>query len=505
MSTLEAPSRWMERLSDWANPILVKETRQALKSRQFVVTFMLLLAASWLLSLFGMLLGGADIEFGSVGTRFFQMYFYVLAFAVLVIIPFGCYRSLLAEREQTTFELLSITSLSPRQVIWGKLLSAGLQLFIFYSAIAPFIAFTSLLQGFEIAQVSFLLVAAMLASLEACMAALMVSAMVRAGVWQAIVSLLVLGGLLLLFLMAIPMTEEMQLWFEVSSPEFWWSTADLVLMAGMFFLLFQQIATSQLTFEADNRSTGIRLVCTAQFVLFWVSMLVTVYWLGPAAAPPTLAPAITACAVVSGLYWAVAGLFFVTEDGFLSRRIRRNLPRNALWRLFLVPLLPGGSRGFLFLLINMGLMLAVGTWLSWKYAPSEPQVATFVLCLVCYLVIYLGLACALGRWCAGLSGDIRPGHVRVLTLILFAVGCIGPFVPLVFGATFARAYHPVMITNPLVTLLHVADTQGYSPVIVPVLSAAAGLAVLANLLAVHRGVREVVTADVRTATLPQTA
>jgi ABC-type Na+ efflux pump permease subunit len=59
---------------------------------------------------------------------------------VLVLIPFGCYRSLLAEREQTTFELLSITSLSPRQVIWGKLLSAGLQMFIFYSAIAPFVA-----------------------------------------------------------------------------------------------------------------------------------------------------------------------------------------------------------------------------------------------------------------------------------------------------------------------------------------------------------------------------
>src|SRR5262245_59178078 len=116
MSTLEASSRWMERLSDWANPILVKETRQALTSRQFVVTFMLLLAASWLLSLFIMLMAGAQIEFGSVGTQFFQMYFYVLAFAVLVLIPFGCYRSLLAEREQTTFELLSITSLSPRQV-----------------------------------------------------------------------------------------------------------------------------------------------------------------------------------------------------------------------------------------------------------------------------------------------------------------------------------------------------------------------------------------------------
>ena len=180
----EAPSRWMEALSDWTNPILVKETRQALKSRQFVVTFMLLLAASWLISLFGLLLAGADIEYGAIGTRFFSFYFMVLAFAVVVVVPFGAYRSLLLEREQTTYELLSITTLSPRQVIWGKLLSAGLQVFIFYSAIAPFIAFTSLMQGFDIIQVAFMLVFALLVSLIVSMAALMISAMIRSDMTQ---------------------------------------------------------------------------------------------------------------------------------------------------------------------------------------------------------------------------------------------------------------------------------------------------------------------------------
>ena len=44
---------WLDRIDEWAtragdaiNPILVKETRQALKSRQFVATFGLLLFAS---------------------------------------------------------------------------------------------------------------------------------------------------------------------------------------------------------------------------------------------------------------------------------------------------------------------------------------------------------------------------------------------------------------------------------------------------------------------------
>ena len=36
---------WLSRAGDWLNPILVKETRQALKSRQFVITFLLVLGA----------------------------------------------------------------------------------------------------------------------------------------------------------------------------------------------------------------------------------------------------------------------------------------------------------------------------------------------------------------------------------------------------------------------------------------------------------------------------
>ncbi|MGE3778068.1 MAG: hypothetical protein AB7F89_12845, partial [Pirellulaceae bacterium] len=55
----DLPTRWsrveaaLERASEWLNPILVKEARQALKSRQFVVTFSLLLICGWGWSLLG--------------------------------------------------------------------------------------------------------------------------------------------------------------------------------------------------------------------------------------------------------------------------------------------------------------------------------------------------------------------------------------------------------------------------------------------------------------------
>ena len=37
----------LDRASDRLNPILVKEARQAMKSRQFVITFALVLAGAW--------------------------------------------------------------------------------------------------------------------------------------------------------------------------------------------------------------------------------------------------------------------------------------------------------------------------------------------------------------------------------------------------------------------------------------------------------------------------
>ncbi|HTI52214.1 MAG TPA: hypothetical protein VL475_14725, partial [Planctomycetaceae bacterium] len=80
-----APAARMEfpdRASDWLNPILVKETRQALKSRQFVATFFLVLVASWLISVIGFVWSGAGIEYRELGQHFFQAYYVVLAIAI---------------------------------------------------------------------------------------------------------------------------------------------------------------------------------------------------------------------------------------------------------------------------------------------------------------------------------------------------------------------------------------------------------------------------------------
>ncbi len=500
-SHLERTIDWLTSKSDWANPILVKETRQALKSRQFVVTFMLLLAASWLFFVFGVMLGGSAIEFGAVGSQFFQFFYWILAVAVVVVVPFGAYRSLLAEKDQSTYDLLSITTITPRQIVWGKLLSALLQALIFYSAIAPFIAFTSLLQGFDFVQVSVTLVGTLLLSLLISMAAIAVSAVAKQSQWQAFTSMFVLGVLVWsLGLVAglNALAEELNL----AEPESWWIIGLTLLAAGSYFLLLQKVAQAQLTFESDDRTSGIRLVCSAQFFLLWLGLLALAAFASWAGGIDD--DAVAVCFVVSIIHWSLVGLVAVTEDPFLSRRIRRNLPASKFRRLLLAPFLHGGGRGYLYVLGHLLVLGLVSTGCLLMFG-ADLELFNLILGSCLYAVIYLGLACALGRWTRGLSADIRPAHARVLTLILLAVGCLLPIIPWLWSSYGNSDETLLMITNPFLTVAHLMDGGHYSGLIWPMLIVAAVIAVFVNLKDMMRGIHEVVFADVRPRTLPPAA
>ena len=170
--------------SDRLNPILIKETRQATQSKLFSTVFLMFVAVSWLVLVMGTLSQWEYLETQPTAELFFAWNFGVLSFAILVIVPFGSYRSLLAERELHTYDLLRITALSPRQIVRGKLGTSLLQIVVYYSAIAPFIAFTSVLQGFDVAWISWVLLMSFLWSMALCTGALLTGISSRQNQWQ---------------------------------------------------------------------------------------------------------------------------------------------------------------------------------------------------------------------------------------------------------------------------------------------------------------------------------
>ena len=101
---------WLVWLGDYLNPILVKETRQALKSLQFTMTFVLVLVACWVVTIGGVAIIGPGIFYSATGGTLLLAYYSILAFPLAVVVPYSAFRSLAAEREDNTFDLLSITT-----------------------------------------------------------------------------------------------------------------------------------------------------------------------------------------------------------------------------------------------------------------------------------------------------------------------------------------------------------------------------------------------------------
>ena len=259
MSAVLALVGRLERLGDRFNPIVVKEVRQALKSRQFVGTFLLLLLGAWAGSVFGVSYLGESIDYGSPAVAFFAGFLFALCAASLVIVPFSTFRSIVEERAETTLELLQITALSPKQIVRGKTQSAMVQVLVYYCAIAPFIAFTALLPGFDVVHVAFSLVMLLITALCFSMVALAIGAYARKTTSQSVSSIIVIaiavGGMIAFF---SSMTAAGQA-IRFDEPDTWWVLALIVFLGLSTGYLCEQAAVAQLTFDSDNRSTRIRL------------------------------------------------------------------------------------------------------------------------------------------------------------------------------------------------------------------------------------------------------
>jgi len=461
---LQHISDWFGRVMERANPILVKETRQSLKGRQFVATFMLLLVASWIISAAYAINSPEAIEYGAVAMDLFFAFYVVLAFAVLVVVPLGAFLSLSSENQENTFDLLSITTLKPGQIVRGKLASTSVQMFVYYSAIAPFMAFTALLDGFDFACCVFLLGITMLACVSASTLALMMASVLRHRRLQSLAGmfwlLAVLGGLLFLFGSFLSMAGGLtQMPLILYRHEFWIFTGCMCLAAVSYVILVQQVTASQLTFESDNHSSGIRFTASIQVGLY----VLTLYLLGtfmPTTVSTSSGELFSYCVLVE-LHLLAIGFFQVTAPDTLSRRVQRDLPANPLYRLLWIPFLPGGHRGFLWVIVNLiaiALLLVVIPITS--VSSDWPALRNALWASVAYLVIFLGSGATLSRWLLRTFPQSRMAHVRVILIIFVAACMILPYVPLILGLQYSSSdYNALEILNPFATIYAIASQR----------------------------------------------
>lgn len=147
---------WMSRLADRVNPLVIREIRQGLRTRVFWTSFGLMLASCLVTALiaYGV---HEKAPLAAHGQQFFTAFFMILGLVHFLILPFNAFRSLMKEREEETWVLLSLTGLGPRRILLGKALSTLIQGVLYASAILPFIVYSYFLNGIALPSILFVL------------------------------------------------------------------------------------------------------------------------------------------------------------------------------------------------------------------------------------------------------------------------------------------------------------------------------------------------------------
>lgn len=380
--------RFLSWVGDRLNPILVKETRQSLKSKQFTLWFVLLLLACWVATIGAIAIIGPSIYYVSAGSLMLYVYYVILALPLVVVVPFSAYRSLSSEHEENTRDLLEVSTLTPRQVINGKLGSAALQMAIYLSALAPCIAFTYLLRGVNLATIALLLAYAVFAALGLSMIGLLMAAVTRKKYSQVVMSVALAGVLFGVFSWLLTAAAEVLSLdpSELRSDWFWWMHLGVLSLFLTTFAVVYTSAVSLTTFTSANRSTPVRIALFVQQAVF----VAWVVGLHHAQEPPTEWLFVTFS--VAAVYWFIAGAMMTSEDPTLSHRVRRSLPQSLLGRAAGSWFNPGGGSGYVFASANL-LTLAV---LVIGYALQQgggggTMIAKAAGLLTAYVVLYLGL------------------------------------------------------------------------------------------------------------------
>ena len=493
----EATEHWLDRASEILNPILVKESRQSLKSRQFAITFCLLLVLGWGWSLLGVALASPTIYYAPGGAGMLIGYFYVLAFPLIVIVPFSAYRSLASEREDGTYELLSITSLSPRQIIGGKLGSAIVQMLVYLSALSPCLAFTYLLRGIDILTIVLLISYTVLASVMASMLALLIATTSRNRHLQVLFSVLLIVGLMIAFVTVCiwgsTAAYRASLGFDES--EFWIAQFVFLSFYVTTIALFYLAAAARISAPSENRSSRLRWCMLIQHLLL-------IGWFFYYFVRFADADLFFGLLSIDLLYWYLMGILMTAESAQLSQRVKRGLPQSFFGRALLTWFNPGPGTGYMYAAIN-GLSvavlvlfaLAVAEWFGFEN--FDEDVAWFAVVGWCYLAIYLGVIHLFIRTirrttrCTMLAGAL-------MHLMAILMGVIVPLI-LQLSILYDDNYTPLQITNPFWTSVEAGgDALEYSipalpflPLIPVMLMGAATLIMCANTLVVATEVRHV--------------
>ena len=476
----KAQHSWFDRteyltdaLSDFINPILIKEARQALKSRQFAMIFFGVLICCWAWSTLGTAMLGPEINTQSPGLWIFRGYYAILSLPLIVVVPFSAFRGLTSEREDKTFELIQITTLKPRQAVMGKIVAACVQILIFVSATAPCMAFTYMLRGIDIMTITGSVLAIVAASLLLTAHAVFMGTLSAERHYNTALSVVLAAGYFaawwfVIITMFSGISDLAMMW---QTSEFTGIISSFVVLWLAYFALFLVWAAARLTFVSDNRSTAVRWVLHLHpcMLMGWFLGMYFGFVRNNSVSFSDFSPGMAAVfSLIVSIHWSFFGSLLIGESSEISERVKRTLPNTFLGKTLFTWFNPGPYTAYVFIVANMVgyafillSMFVVGgmfdpstgtaPWLEFNDA------ICFVVSIFSYVTIFLGLSLILTQWLRRFSPESGPLLSFVLTILLLVAS---------FGIPLSIQYSQIppeedwttlQIANPFWTLYEIGN------------------------------------------------
>lgn len=481
MSRTTALLDWLEDRSDWLSPIVVKEVRQMARGREFHYSFSAGLIISLGIAFYGA--ASARTTEGTTGAATFSALMMCLTLLGMLVVPIAAFSALRTERMEQTLELVTVTALSPRRVVIGKLMAQAVKLGTIFAAFAPFMTMSFLLGGIDFVTILISLSVLFLWSLWAASAFLLLSTLFKSRAMSGVV--FGAAGVVMLVLTTAGRFAFYGVRFVMGvgvgpasgRADFWWGLAMVMTGCVVTMVNLVLLAENRLAVQTANRVTPLRIGFFAQFLAI-VAWSLSYLWDTPVGREN----AAEAMTVLGGIHLALVAAFAVTEDLDVPRRVWLEMQQRSRWDWLLALVRPGGGRGAAWVLAQMAVFLAAGWWLDPAAADLRWRIA------VCaYICFFTGIPTYVWR-------RLRPGReaafqLRVAVLVIVALTAVAPDVlyyvagdAAVFELGFGRRH----LLNPFRTVANWGVVESSGWLMVPMLVGLAGLVAYVGVIRLGR-------------------
>ena len=410
-------------IDDRINPVMVKELRQAVQSRFVAIVLMLFLLIEFVAVLLMILFAPNLASNFTAGRDLFLLLQSILIGTCLIFIAGYVGVRLTAERADQNVDLVFITTIKPRAIVSGKIISGLALTLLIYSACAPFMVMTYLLRGIDIPTIAIILGMDLLIIFLADCAAIFIAAMPVRLATKILLGILLLIGLVFGFAFSLEAAGAM-IYTGVASRfdswDFWAGVIATVSLTTTFCGLLYFLAGAMLTPPAADRARPVRIY----FTLAWLATGIIFYCMSlyPGTTDTfigwgyTIMPLLVASLIVGG-----------SERDRWGVRLQSAIPRNpgvrGLWFLF--------SSGALGGLVWAGMLIAITLLSLWQLqsTPALPGVrGTGMIegeaALACYVLAYVLTAVFIRQ--VVLHRKVKTTVVGAIAMLLMAGGSIIP-------------------------------------------------------------------------------